>query len=140
MPSPARVAALRLREVVRSVGVTIAAVRAPRREPRTHGSLGRGVALRGTVWPGGDAEPYDGVVLVGPDGDVDRIGPPAQVPIPVGVRVIGAAHTWVGPGIVDAHVRFVPVRVKQRARPLPPDLDRWVREQDLSSGFPALRF
>ena len=28
------------------------------------------------------------------------------MPIPVGVRVIGAAHTWVGPGIVDAHVHL----------------------------------
>ena len=70
------------------------------------GSLGRGVALRGIVWPGGDATPYDGVVLVGPDGRIARIGPTASVPIPVGVRVIGAAHTWVGPGIVDAHVHL----------------------------------
>src|SRR5918994_6555555 len=70
------------------------------------GSLGRGVALRGIVWPGGDAGPYDGVVLVGPDGRIARIGPTASVPIPVGVRVIGAAHTWVGPGIVDAHVHL----------------------------------
>lgn len=106
MPSPARLAVLRLREVVRSAGMTIASVRTPRRELRTDGSLGRGVALRGTVWPGGDTRPYDGVVLVGPDGVVERIGPPAQVPIPVGVRVIGAAHTWVGPGIVDAHVHL----------------------------------
>lgn len=32
-------------------------------------------------------------------------------------------------GIVDAHVRFVPERVKATPRPLPPDLDRWVKEQ-----------
>lgn len=32
-------------------------------------------------------------------------------------------------GIVDAHVRFVPERVKPVPRPLPPDLDRWVKEQ-----------
>lgn len=107
MSSPARSAALRLREVVRAVGVTVSGVRAPRRELRTgDGSLGRGVALRGTVWAGGDSEPYDGVVLIAPDGTVDQIGPPARVPIPVGVRVIGAAHTWVGPGIVDAHVHL----------------------------------
>lgn len=107
MPTPARLAALRLREVVRAAGVAVSGIRAPRRELRTHdGSLGHGVALRGTVWPGGDSDPYDGVVLVGPDGSVDRIGPPAEVPIPVGVRVIGGAHTWVGPGIVDAHVHL----------------------------------
>jgi imidazolonepropionase-like amidohydrolase len=93
-----------VRAVVR---VAVAGVRAPRRDDRlADGSLGRGVALRGTVWPGGAAQPYDGVVLIGPDGIIDRIGPPARVPIPVGVRVIGAAHTWVGPGIVDAHVHL----------------------------------
>jgi imidazolonepropionase-like amidohydrolase len=45
-------------------------------------------------------------VLVGADGRIARIGPTRAVPIPVGVRVIGAAHTWVGPGIVDAHVHL----------------------------------
>jgi imidazolonepropionase-like amidohydrolase len=104
----ARHAAGRLRDLARAAGLVVTAARAPRtRDARLpEGSLGRGVALRGTVWPGGAAVPYDGVVLIGPDGRVDRIGPPAQVPIPVGVRVIGAAHTWVGPGIVDAHVHL----------------------------------
>jgi imidazolonepropionase-like amidohydrolase len=93
--------------LVRAAGGAVVAVRAPRRgEQLPEGSLGRGVALRGTVWPGGAAQPYDGVVLVGPDGIIDLIGPPGRVPIPVGVRVIGAAHNWVGPGIVDAHVHL----------------------------------
>jgi imidazolonepropionase-like amidohydrolase len=93
--------------LMRAAGGAVAAVRAPRREDRMpEGSLGRGVALRGTVWPGGADQPYDGVVLIDPDGIIDRIGPPARVPIPVGVRVIGAAHNWVGPGIVDAHVHL----------------------------------
>ena len=70
------------------------------------GGLGPGVALRGMVWPGGDEDPYDGVVLVGADGRIARIGPTWAVPIPVGVRVIGAAHTWVGPGLIDAHVHL----------------------------------
>ena len=100
-------AASRLRGALRAAGVVVSAVRAPRaRSAEPAGGLGRGVALRGTVWPGGAAQPYDGVVLIGPDGRIDRIGPPARVPIPVGVRVIGAAHTWVGPGIVDAHVHL----------------------------------
>jgi hypothetical protein len=43
-------------------------------------------------------------------------------------------------GIIDAHVRFVPERVRKARRPLPPDLDRWLREQDLSRGAPVLRF
>jgi imidazolonepropionase-like amidohydrolase len=93
--------------LVRAAGVAVSAVRAPRQDERLpDGSLGRGVALRGTVWPGGAVPPYDGVVLIAPDGTIDRIGPPAHVPIPVGVRVIGAAHNWVGPGIVDAHVHL----------------------------------
>ena len=45
---------------------------------RPAGGLGRGVALRGTVWPGGGADPYDGVVLVAADGPIDRIGPPGR--------------------------------------------------------------
>ena len=105
-PAGARVAraAGRLRDAVR---IRVSGVRAPRRDDRAaDASLGRGVALRGTVWAGGATEPYDGVVLIGPDGIIDRIGPPARVPIPVGVRVIGAAHTWIGPGIIDAHVHL----------------------------------
>ncbi|HEX6756390.1 MAG TPA: amidohydrolase family protein [Mycobacteriales bacterium] len=100
----------RLRALVRGTGIAVAAVRTPRARritrPAGDTGLGRGVALRGIVWPGAGAEPYDGVVLVGPDGRVDRIGPTAAVPIPVGVRVVGAAHTWVGPGVVDAHVHL----------------------------------
>jgi imidazolonepropionase-like amidohydrolase len=94
--------------VVRTAGRLVrAALGGGRRDDRlVEGSLGRGVALRGMVWPGGAARPYDGVVLIAPDGRIDRIGPPGQVSIPVGVRVIGAAHNWVGPGIVDAHVHL----------------------------------
>jgi hypothetical protein len=33
-------------------------------------------------------------------------------------------------GIADAHLRFVPARVTHRPRNLPPDLERWVREQE----------
>ncbi|MFT3926294.1 MAG: hypothetical protein QM778_27360 [Myxococcales bacterium] len=48
-------------------------------------------------------------------------------------------------GVVDAHVRFVPERVNYSPRKLPPDLDRWLREQSksgpsLSSGGLQLRF
>lgn len=108
MTEPAGVRVARVAGRVRdAVRVVVSGVRTPRREARyADGSLGRGVALRGTVWQGGATQPYDGVVLIGPDGVIDRIGPPARVSIPVGVRVIGAAHTWVGPGIIDAHVHL----------------------------------
>lgn len=32
-------------------------------------------------------------------------------------------------GIVDAHLRFVPGKVSTGQRPLPPDLDRWVKDE-----------
>jgi hypothetical protein len=32
-------------------------------------------------------------------------------------------------GIVDAHLRFVPGKVTTAQRPLPPDLDRWVKDE-----------
>lgn len=108
MPDRAR-AVDRLRALARTTGIAVGAARLPRvrRITRSGGAdLGRGIALRGRVWAGGDAEPYDGVVLIGPDGTIERIGPTAGVPIPVGVRVVGASHTWVGPGVVDAHVHL----------------------------------
>ncbi|MET0344342.1 MAG: hypothetical protein ABW252_25240 [Polyangiales bacterium] len=43
-------------------------------------------------------------------------------------------------GIVDAHVRFLPARVRSAARPLPPDLDRWVRSQEAQAAPVLLRF
>jgi hypothetical protein len=33
-------------------------------------------------------------------------------------------------GLADAHLRFVPARVIHRPRDLPPDLERWLREQE----------
>ena len=101
----------RMRAFARVTRIAAGAVRRPRTgrasgTAASSGGLGRGVALRGTVWAGGDGSPYDGVVLVGPGGLIERIGPTWAVPIPVGVRVIGAAHTWVGPGVIDAHVHL----------------------------------
>ena len=43
----------------------------------------------------------DGVVLVGRDGRIERVGPAAEVRIPEGYRVLEAAV--VTPGLVDAH-------------------------------------
>ena len=69
--------------------------------------LGTGVALRGTVWPGGDAECIpDGVVIVDGDGLVAALGPADSVPLPAGLRVVGDDGAWIGPGVVDAHVHL----------------------------------
>ena len=43
----------------------------------------------------------DGVVLVGRDGKIERVGPAAQVAVPAGYRVLTAKV--VTPGLVDAH-------------------------------------
>jgi imidazolonepropionase-like amidohydrolase len=62
------------------------------------------LALRGAVWPGGDAPPIpNGVVLVA-DGRVAALGPAGAVEVPDGVEQINGV--WVGPGIVDAHVHL----------------------------------
>jgi hypothetical protein len=42
-------------------------------------------------------------------------------------------------GIIDAHVRFVPGRVSERKRPLPPELKRWGEERKLSLDAGGLR-
>ena len=140
--------ASRLRGMARAAGTAASAVRPPRRARGLGaGGLGRGVALRGTVWPGGDVTEYDGVVLVGPEGRIDQIGPTWAVPIPVGVRVIGAAHTWVGPGVIDAHVHlaFGPVergaarRGGRRPRPRRAAAGRAARAHGHAGRRPARR-
>jgi len=96
---------------VRAVGVLVGGVRRARpdgvaRPGRASEDLGRGLALRGTVWPGGQAAPYDGVVLVDADGRIARLGPVQAVPVPAGLRTLGRLGCWVGPGVIDAHVHL----------------------------------
>ncbi len=87
--------------------------------------LGRGVALRGTVWPGGDAEPFDGVVVVAPDGTIAELAPAGALRLPADLPVLGGARCWIGPGVIDAHVhlafgsreRGAARRARCRARP-----------------------
>ncbi|HSY14817.1 MAG TPA: amidohydrolase family protein [Jatrophihabitantaceae bacterium] len=76
-----------------------------RREPPA-GDLGRGVALMGTVWPGGDREPFPGVVIIDGDGTIDYLGVSGPHTVPAGLPVLGGAGYWIGPGIVDAHVHL----------------------------------
>jgi imidazolonepropionase-like amidohydrolase len=58
------------------------------------------------VWPGGAAEPYDGVVLVDAAGRIAALGPVDAVPLPAGLRTLGGPGCWVGPGVIDAHVHL----------------------------------
>ncbi|HEU0013684.1 MAG TPA: amidohydrolase family protein [Longimicrobium sp.] len=60
------------------------------------------VAVRGeTVYTMAGAPIRDGVVLVGRDGKIERVGPAAEVAIPAGYRTLTARV--VTPGLVDAH-------------------------------------
>jgi imidazolonepropionase-like amidohydrolase len=68
--------------------------------------LGRGIALRGTVWAGGAAIAYDGTVLVDAEGRVAALGPVHAIHVPADVPVLGGPECWVGPGVVDAHVHL----------------------------------
>jgi len=64
----------------------------------------RGVAFLGTVWVGGAAHPYDGVVVVDGSGSIAAMGPDLQPP--EGIRVLGGDGCWVVPGLIDAHVHL----------------------------------
>ncbi len=68
--------------------------------------LGRGVALRGMVWPGGEAEVFDGVVVVGADGSVVEMAPAGRLRLPADLLVLGGPRAWIGPGVIDAHVHL----------------------------------
>jgi imidazolonepropionase-like amidohydrolase len=68
--------------------------------------LDRGVVLMGRIWLGGDAEPFPGVVVVDSRGIVDYAGPGSADTVPPQLPVIGTPTSWVGPGIVDAHVHL----------------------------------
>jgi imidazolonepropionase-like amidohydrolase len=60
------------------------------------------VAVRGeTVYTMAGAAIRDGVVLVGADGKIERVGPAAEVPVPAGYRVL--TGRVVTPGLIDAH-------------------------------------
>jgi imidazolonepropionase-like amidohydrolase len=66
------------------------------------GPLTAQIAVRGeTVHTMAGAAIKDGVVLVGKDGKIERVGPAASVRIPAGYKVLRARV--VTPGLVDAH-------------------------------------
>lgn len=60
------------------------------------------VAVRGeTVYTMAGAAIRDGVVLIGADGKIERVGPASEVRVPAGYRVV--TGRVVTPGLVDAH-------------------------------------
>ncbi len=64
--------------------------------------VGAQVAVRGeTVYTMAGAPIRNGVVLVGRDGKIERVGPAASVSAPKGYRVLNAKV--VTPGLIDAH-------------------------------------
>ncbi|MEP6853717.1 MAG: amidohydrolase family protein [bacterium] len=66
----------------------------------------RGWVLRGRVWTGDVAEPFDGAVVVDDSGRVVRCAPNGQIDWPPDLPTIGGTGWWVGPGVVDAHVHL----------------------------------
>jgi len=92
-----------------AAGVAVAALRFARRSraaaPAGQG-LGRGLALRGIVWPGGEAAPFDGLVVVAADGTIAEVAPAAALRLPADLPVLGGPGCWIGPGVVDAHVHL----------------------------------
>ncbi len=64
--------------------------------------LGAQVAIRGeTVYTMAGAPIRNGVVLIGRDGKIERVGPASEVRIPSGVRTLQGKV--VTPGLIDAH-------------------------------------
>jgi imidazolonepropionase-like amidohydrolase len=97
-----------------------------RRDPP--GELGRGIVLIGTVWPGGSAQPFDGVVIVDARGIVDYVGPGGASTVPGDLLVLGGPGRWIGPGVVDAHVHLaVPRADRSNVGPNPALDAAWLR-------------
>lgn len=69
---------------------------------------GRGVALRGRLWLGGDAETLaDALLVVDGQGRIAQVEPDASTAaLPADLPVLGGPGCWVGPGVVDAHVHL----------------------------------
>lgn len=68
--------------------------------------LARGLVLTGTVWAGGSADPIQGAVVLDDRGVVTYLGPREGMPVVTGLDRLGGPDSWIGPGIVDAHVHL----------------------------------
>ena len=76
---------------------------------RTRGgarSSPRGNVFVGIVWPGGAAEPFDGIVIVDGHGVIAACGPRTAIEPPPDLPTHGGPDSWIGPGICDAHVHL----------------------------------
>ncbi len=91
------------RDLIQRAGGSLEALR---RRSATMSELGRGVALLGTVWAGGQTQPFDGAVIADEHGVIAYLGPVRPGLIPSDVPVLGGPGFWIGPGVVDAHVHL----------------------------------
>ena len=98
-----RIGATRRGVLVRA-GSVLDALR-KRHEPAAN-DLGHGLVLLGTIWPGGAAHPFPGVVILDGRGVIDYIGAGGPTFAAEGLPVLGGPGSWVGPGVVDAHVHL----------------------------------
>ncbi len=72
----------------------------------TSTALQRGAVLRGLVWAGGASEPRPGVVVLDQRGAITYLGPLSEAPDVSDHLPLGGVESWIGPGIVDAHVHL----------------------------------
>lgn len=81
-------------------------MRLTRRRDRelTEQTLGAGAAFTGRLWCGDGREFDHGRVVVDDDGVVTAFGAAADVTVPFGALEVEAS--WIGPGLIDAHVHL----------------------------------
>src|SRR5262245_27490163 len=74
----------------------------------------RGCVFRGDLWRGGAAEPEpNSVVIIDRAGEIAAVGPAAELPVPADLPSYGGEGSWLGPGLVDAHVHLAFGRLEE---------------------------
>lgn len=77
-------------------------------EPHVVHARPRGLVLRGLIWPGAGAPVIpSGIVVVDPSGRISALGPSDSIAVSAGLPSYGDERTWIGPGLVDAHVHLM---------------------------------
>ena len=105
-PSAAPVAGRAATKVAERAATTVERAGAPVRNRGGARSSPRGTVFVGTVWTGGLAEPFAGIVIVDGHGVIAACGPRSAIAAPVDLPTHGGSDSWVGPGISDAHVHL----------------------------------